>query len=72
MVLPIVIAVACFAAGVVASSRWLPDLEEGTLGTIAFFGVCGLCGAVVAIVGIYTTSSFVTPNTAEHSKLFTP
>ena len=33
-------------------SRWLPDLDAGTLGTIAFFVVCGLCGAVVAIVGI--------------------
>jgi hypothetical protein len=53
MVVPIVIAVACFAASVIASSRWLPDLEAGTLGTIAFFVVCGLCGATVAIVGDY-------------------
>jgi hypothetical protein len=53
MVVPIVIAVACFAVGVIASSRWLPDLDAGTLGTIAFFVICGLCGAVVAIVGAY-------------------
>lgn len=52
MLVPIIIAVVCFAAGVIAASRWLPDLEAGTLGTIAFFVVCGLCGAVLAIVGI--------------------
>ncbi len=49
---PIIIAVVCFAAGVIASSRWLPDLHDGLVGTIAFFVVCGLCGAVIAIVGI--------------------
>jgi hypothetical protein len=53
VLVPIIIAVVCFAAGVIASSRWLPDLEAGTLGTITFFVVCGLCGAVVAIVGDY-------------------
>lgn len=53
MLVPIIIAVACFAAGVIPASRWLPDLAEGPFGTIAFFVVCGLCGAVLAIVGIY-------------------
>jgi len=53
VLVPIIIAVVCFVAGVVAASRWLPDLEAGMLGTIAFFIVCGLCGAVVAIVGAY-------------------
>jgi hypothetical protein len=53
VLVPIIIAVVCFAAGVVASSRWLPDLDTGTLGTIAFFVICGLCGAVLALVGIY-------------------
>ncbi len=53
MLVPIITAVVCFAAGVVAAARWLPDLEAGTLGAIAFFVVCGLCGAVVGIVGVF-------------------
>lgn len=53
MLVPIIMAVVCFAAGVVAAARWLPDLEGSTLGAIAFFVVCGLCGAVVAIAGAY-------------------
>ncbi len=68
MLVPIVIAVACFAAGIVAASRWLPDLQAGTSGTIAFFVVCGLCGAVLALVGIYV---YLIVREAEHTEFET-
>jgi hypothetical protein len=52
MVVLIVVAVACFSAGVYASARWLPPLAEGTVGTISFFAVCSLCGAALGLIGI--------------------
>lgn len=52
MVVLVVVAVACFSAGVTAASRWLPDLEAGPVGTIAFFVVCGLSGASLGLIGI--------------------
>jgi hypothetical protein len=48
---PIVIFVVCLAAGVYASSRWLPDLARGSIGGIGFFSVCGLLGAAAAVFG---------------------
>jgi 4-hydroxybenzoate polyprenyltransferase len=52
MAVSILVIVVCFVAGTWASSRWLPDLDSGQLGAIAFFVVCGLCGAVLAIIGV--------------------
>jgi hypothetical protein len=49
---PIAIFIVCFSAGVVASSRWLPGLEDGPVGGLAFFAVCGLLGAGAALVGL--------------------
>jgi hypothetical protein len=56
MVVLIIVAVACFTAGTFAATRWLPDLESGPVGGIAFFVVCGLCGAVLALLGINVDS----------------
>ena len=50
---PIVIAVVCFAAGIYAASRWLPDLAGDQVGGLAFFAVCGLLGIVVALLGVH-------------------
>jgi hypothetical protein len=52
MVVLVVVAVACFLAGSVGLSRWLPELAEGPTGTMVFFVVCGLGGAVLALIGI--------------------
>ncbi|HWX44741.1 MAG TPA: hypothetical protein VNY52_05410 [Solirubrobacteraceae bacterium] len=52
MVVLIVVAVVCFGAGVAAASQWLPDLEESSVGTIAFFVVCGLSGAALGLLGV--------------------
>jgi hypothetical protein len=52
MVVLVLIAVACFTAGAIAAARWLPDLAEGPVGTMAFFVICGLCGAVVGLFGL--------------------
>src|SRR4051794_34648291 len=49
---PPVVFVVCLAAGVYASSRWLPDLAAGPMGTLAFFAVCGLLGAAAAVFGL--------------------
>ena len=53
MDLVIVIAVGCFAAGVWAASRWLPELAPGPVATLAFFAVCGLLGAALCVVGLH-------------------
>ena len=52
MAVPVVIFVVCFAAGVYASSRWLPELASGSVGGIALFAVCGLLGAALALAGL--------------------
>jgi hypothetical protein len=49
---PIVIAFVCFLGGLLAASRWLPDLADGRVAGISFFLVCGLVGAAVAVVGV--------------------
>lgn len=56
MVIPAVIFVICFCAGVWASTRWLPPLAEGAVGGIAFFGVCGLLGAALGLTGLHIYS----------------
>jgi len=53
MVVLIVVTVACFGAGVVAVSRYLPELADGPAGTLAFFVICGLSGAAVGLVGLH-------------------
>jgi hypothetical protein len=52
MAVLIVVAVACFSAGVIAAARWLPALQDGPVGAIAFFVICGLAGAALALIGI--------------------
>jgi hypothetical protein len=49
---PAVIFVVCLAAGVYASSRWLPELAPGPVGGLSFFAVCGLLGAAAAVFGL--------------------
>jgi hypothetical protein len=56
MVVLIVVAVSCFAAGSYAAARWLPALADGTVGAIAFFVVCGLAGVAVALIGVNVDS----------------
>ena len=56
MVIPAVILLACVGAGVVAASRWLPDLAEGPVGGLAFFVVCGLLSAAFGLVGLHIYS----------------
>jgi hypothetical protein len=55
--IPVVVFVVAVALGVMAASRWLPELAEGPVGGLAFFAVCGLIGAAVGIAGlqIYST-----------------
>jgi peptidoglycan/LPS O-acetylase OafA/YrhL len=49
MVVLVIIAVACFVAGVWAATTWLPPLAEDPVATIAYFLICGLAGAVLAL-----------------------
>jgi hypothetical protein len=49
---PPIIFVVCLAAGVYASTRWLPDLAPGPVGGVAFFVVCGLLGASLAVFAL--------------------
>jgi chromate transport protein ChrA len=52
MVVLVIVAVACFIAGMWAATTWLPALAEGPVGTLVYFVVCGLAGAVLALIGI--------------------
>lgn len=52
MVVPVLIFVACFGAGVAAAARYLPELDRGPVGAIAFFVVCGLIGGALSLVGL--------------------
>jgi hypothetical protein len=56
MLVPVLIFVACLSAGVIVSARWLPDLDEGPVGGIAFSVTCGLLGIALALVGLHIYS----------------
>jgi hypothetical protein len=56
VLVPILIFAACLSAGVMASSRWLPDLAAGPVGGFAFFVVCGLLGIALGLVGLHVYS----------------
>ena len=53
MVVLVIVAVACFAAGIWAATTWLPPLAEGSVGTLIYFVVCGLAGAALVIFGVH-------------------
>ncbi len=48
---PIVVFVLCLCGGAIVGSRWLPDLDVGPVGGLAFFVVCGLLGLALALLG---------------------
>jgi hypothetical protein len=43
--------VLCLCGGAIGGSRWLPDLDVGPVGGLAFFVVCGLLGLALAVFG---------------------
>lgn len=53
MLVPALIFVVCFGTGTMASARWLPDLDVGPVGGLAFFTACGLLGAALSLLGIH-------------------
>jgi len=53
MVVLVIVAVACFTAGVWGATTWLPPLAEGSVGTLIYFVVCGLGGAALLIFGVH-------------------
>jgi hypothetical protein len=57
VVLTLVVFFVCFSGGVLASSRWLPDLADGPAGGIAFLAVCGLLGAALSVIGLEVLST---------------
>jgi hypothetical protein len=64
MGVPVLIFIACFAVGVVAAARWLPDLALGQVGGIAFFVVSGLAGAALGLVGLHLYQTVLTLDNA--------
>jgi hypothetical protein len=67
MVVPVVIALACFVAGVLGAARWLPDLAPGRVGGIAFFAVTGLLAAALVVVGlrVYAIVAYITESPSD-------
>lgn len=53
MLVPVAIVLGCFAGGVLACARWLPDLADGPVGGLAFFVVCGLLAAALSLAGVH-------------------
>lgn len=57
MLLTLLVFFVCFVGGVLASSRWLPELADGPVGGMAFLAVCGLLGATLGVVGLDALST---------------
>jgi hypothetical protein len=57
MLVPALVFFACFGAGAVSASRWLPDLAPGPVGGLAFFTVVGLISAALSVAGLHAYSS---------------
>ncbi|HEY1688706.1 MAG TPA: hypothetical protein VGF95_07550 [Solirubrobacteraceae bacterium] len=57
MLAPILIFALCFVGGTVAAAHWLPDLEPGRIGGLAFFTVCGLLGIALSLFGLHIYST---------------
>jgi hypothetical protein len=53
VLVPVLIFAAAFSIGIVASSRWIPDLAAGPVGGLAFFVVCGLIGAATGVLAMH-------------------
>jgi hypothetical protein len=49
---PLLVFIACFGAGITASARWLPEGGQGPIGGVAFFLVCGLLAGALSIAGL--------------------
>jgi hypothetical protein len=56
MLVPVLIFFACFGAGVMSASRWLPDLAPGPVGGLAFFAVVGLFSAALSVAALHVYS----------------
>ena len=56
MFVPALVFFACFAAGAMLASRWLPDLAPGPVGGLAFFAVVGLFSAALSVAGLHAYS----------------
>jgi hypothetical protein len=53
MAVPVLIFVATFAGGAMASARWLPPLALGRVGGLALFAASGLLGISLALIGVH-------------------
>jgi uncharacterized membrane protein YuzA (DUF378 family) len=53
VLVPVLTFMGAMSVGVLASSRWLPDLAEGEVAGLAFFLVCGMLGAALGLVGLH-------------------
>lgn len=63
MLIPVVIFLLAAYAGVIVSSRWIPDLATGSAGGLAFFLVCGLVGAAA---GLLSTHIYIVVEELKH------
>jgi hypothetical protein len=54
--IPVLVFFFAFLAGILAATRWLPEIDAGPVGGLAFFTVCGLIGAAVGLFGLHVYS----------------
>lgn len=64
MLVPVLVFLVCFGAGIVISARWLPELGAGPVGGVAFFATCGLLAAALGVAGLH---GYLTVNEIRHS-----
>ncbi len=56
MLVVALVSVGCFAVGVVASARWLPELGTGPVAGLTFFVICGLLAVALSLAGVHAYS----------------
>lgn len=56
MLAPVLVFLVCFGAGIGVCARWLPELDVGRVGGLAFFAACGLLAASLSLVGVHAYS----------------
>jgi hypothetical protein len=69
MAVPPIIFAVCLVVGAVGATVWLPALEAGPVGGLAFFTVCGLIGAGLGLIGLHVYAMIETAETGRFARV---
>jgi hypothetical protein len=68
MAVPPIIFAVCLVVGAVGATVWLPALDAGPVGGLAFFTVCGLIGAGLGLIGLHVYAMIETAETGRFAR----